>query len=150
MRWFLYAPVAVVGLCFFASGAAADEASPIGRWHAFDDKTGKETSIIEITPAGDGLEGKIVKLIPQPGDPPDPHCDKCDGLDKGKPFLGLTIIKGFHKDGDSWDDGTILDPRTGGVYNAEIRVSDDGRKLFMRGYIGLSLFGRTETWLRAE
>jgi uncharacterized protein (DUF2147 family) len=151
MRWFQYASIFFIGLCFSAVGAAADEMSPVGRWRAVSDKTGNVTGIIEITAVGDSLQGKIVKSIPDPDDdPPDTICTKCDGPDKNKPILGLTIMKGFHKDGDSWDDGTILDPRSGDVYSAEMHVGENGKKLFLRGYLGISLLGRTETWLRAE
>jgi len=150
MRAFLCSSAISLALYLSIASAAADEMTPVGRWHAFDDKTGKETGIIEITPVGSTLEGKIVTHVPQPDDPPNPTCDKCAGPDKGKPFLGLVIIKGFKKDGGNWDDGTILDPRSGGVYNAEIHVSNDGRELFLRGYIGISLLGHTVTWIRAE
>ncbi len=151
MRWLLSAGAILSGVCLFALNAAADQMTPVGRWRAVSDKTGNVTGIIEITAVGDSLEGKIVKSIRDPDDdPPDTICSKCDGPDKNKPILGLTIMKGFHKDGNSWDDGTILDPRSGDVYSAEMHVSDDGRKLFLRGYLGISLLGRTETWLRAE
>ena len=99
---------------------------------------------------GDVLVGKIVKSIPQPGDPIDPVCGGCDGADKNQPVLGLTILKGLRRDGDMWDGGTVLDPRTGTVYNAEIRLDDGGRLLKLRGYLGFSLFGETVTWIRTE
>jgi uncharacterized protein (DUF2147 family) len=136
-------------LLLSASSLAAD-LSPIGRWKTFSDKTGAETGIIEITQTGGVLSGKIVKLIPQPGDPANPVCDKCDGPEKDQRVLGMTILKGFKRDGDAWDGGTILDPRSGYVYSSEMRVGDDGRTLHVRGYIGISLLGRTTTWSRDE
>jgi uncharacterized protein (DUF2147 family) len=150
MRWSLSAPAVFLGLCLTAVSAAGDEMSPFGRWRTFDDKTGHESGVVEITPAGDSLQGKIVKVIPDPDDPPDTFCTKCEGPDKDKPILGLTIMKGFHQDGDEWDGGTILDPRTGNIYSAKLHVEDGGHKLFLRGFIGISLFGRTQTWIRAE
>jgi len=151
MRGFLLASAVSLGFCLVAQSAAADDMTPVGRWRAVSDKTGNVTGIIEITAVGDSLQGRIVKSIPDPDDdPPDTICTKCDGPDKNKPILGLTIMKGFHKDGDSWDGGTILDPRSGNVYSAEMHLGDNGKKLFLRGYLGISLLGRTETWLRAE
>jgi uncharacterized protein (DUF2147 family) len=141
----------LLGFWALSFGALADEMTPVGRWRTVSDKTGHVNGIVEITAVGDSLEGKIVKSIPDPDDdPPDTICTKCDGPDKNKPILGLTIMKGFHKDGDNWDGGTILDPRSGDVYSAEMHTGDNGKKLFLRGYLGISLLGRTETWLRAE
>lgn len=126
------------------------EVSPVGRWIAYDEKTGNPSSIIEITAAGTGLAGKIVKIFPKPGDPASPVCKKCDGPDKGQPMVGLTILKGFHHDGDTWSDGTILDPRSGEVYSSELKVDSSGKKLLVRGYVGISLLGKTVTWTRID
>lgn len=140
----------LIGLLGPAGSSLAGDLSPVGFWRTFDDETGKESGIVEITRAHDTLVGKVVKIIPEPGDPANPLCNKCDGPEKDQPVLGLTILKGFHQDGDSWGDGTILDPRTGNVYSAEMHVGEEGRKLFLRGYLGISLLGRTQTWLRAN
>jgi uncharacterized protein (DUF2147 family) len=133
-----------------AIGVWAATPSPVGRWRTFSDTTGAESGVVEITQAGDELVGKVVKIIPQPGDPADPTCEKCDGPEKDQRVLGMTILKGFKRDGDEWDGGTILDPRSGSVYSSELRLDSDDRKLLVRGYIGISLLGRTETWLRDE
>lgn len=150
MQRVLCAASFLFGLLIPVSAAFADDSSPVGRWRTFDDKTGKESGLVEITRTPDSLEGKVVKIIPEPGDPPNPVCKKCDGPEKDQPVLGLVILKGFHQDGDGWDGGTILDPRNGHVYSAEMHVGEEGRKLFLRGYLGISLLGRTQTWLRAE
>lgn len=143
--------VAVAVAALIASAAAqAGELSPVGRWRTFDDKTGKESGLIEIASAGDTLEGKVLRVIPRPGESADPLCRKCDGPEKNQHVVGMTILKGFRRDGDAWDGGTILDPRSGNVYSSELRLDDDGKKLLVRGYIGISLFGRTQTWVRAE
>ena len=130
--------------------APGADLSPVGRWWTISSKTNAVTGVVEITQSGDELVGKVVKLIPQPGDPVDPVCKKCDGPEKGQHVLGMTILKGFKRDGDEWDGGTILDPRTGNVYSSEMHVDPGGEKLFLRGYIGISLLGRTETWLREK
>lgn len=99
----------------------------------------------------DGVyEGRLVKMFKQPGDT---HhysdvCEKCDGPEKNAPMLGLTIIKGMHRDGNKYEDGSILDPRDGTVYHALMEVSADGQKLDVRGYLGVPLLGQTQTWQR--
>ena len=128
----------------------AEDMSPVGRWKTISDTTGRETGVVEITRTGDTLSGKVVRIIPGVGDPADPVCRKCDGPEKDQRILGMTILKNFHRDGDEWDGGTILDPKTGSIYSSELRLDDGGRKLKVRGYIGISLIGRTQTWIRDE
>jgi uncharacterized protein (DUF2147 family) len=142
--------MAVVAIVFATSAVNAADLSPVGRWRTFSARTGHESGMVEITQVGDTFIGKVIKIIQQPGDPIDPVCDKCDGPEKNQRFLGMTILKGLHRDGDAWDGGTILDPRAGTVYSAEIHLEDGGRTLKVRGYLGLSLLGRTVTWTRAE
>ncbi len=127
----LFVAAALASLVAASSPSAADP-SVLGRWRTISDKTGLETGVVEIGQAGDGLAGKVVKIIPQAGDPADPVCKKCDGAEKNQRVLGMTILKGFHRDGDEWDGGTILDPRTGSVYSSEIRLDDGGRKVRIR------------------
>jgi len=62
----------------------------------------------------------------------DPVCKNCDGSEKNQRTVGLMILKGFKRDGDEWDGGTILDPRSGEVYSSELRLNDDGKKLLVR------------------
>jgi uncharacterized protein (DUF2147 family) len=140
---------ALAALAFVAS-AQAGELSPVGRWRTFDDSTGHESGLIEIAKVGDVLEGKVVRIIPRAGESADPVCKKCDGPEKNQHVIGMKILKGFKHDGEEWDSGTILDPRSGTVYSSELRLDDGGRKLLVRGYIGISLLGRTQTWLREE
>lgn len=133
-----------------ASSLFAAENSPIGRWRTISDKTGKQTGVIEITESNGVLFGRIIKMNLQPGDPPDPVCKKCDGLEHDQRIMGMTILKGFKRDGDEWDGGTLLDPRSGSVYSGELRMGEDGKTLLVRGYIGISLLGRTQTWQRDD
>jgi uncharacterized protein (DUF2147 family) len=152
MRFPLRACCAILAALASTAGsmAAADDASPVGRWRTFDDRTGHESGLVEIARTGDALEGRVVRIIPRAGEPADPVCKKCDGPEKNQRVIGMTILKGFKRDGDEWDGGTILDPRSGSVYSSELRLDDGGRKLLVRGYIGISLLGRTQTWLREE
>jgi len=147
---FFHCAVAAGAAVSVASAAFAADLSPVGLWRTFSVTTGREAGAVEIKQVGDVLVGRIVKSIPQPGDPVDPVCGGCEGTEKNQPVLGLTILKGLRRDGDMWDGGTVLDPRTGTVYSAEIRLDDGGRLLKLRGYLGFSLFGQTVTWIRAE
>ena len=62
----------------------------------------------------------------------------------------MTILWGLKDEGEAWKGGQILDPDNGKTYRCKMTVSDDGRELDVRGYIGISLIGRTQTWLRVE
>lgn len=129
--------------------AQAADTSPVGRWQTIDDETGKPKSIVQIEQAGNGtLSGKVVEIL-QSNHGPNPLCDKCDGAQKGKPIKGMTILWGLKPDGAAvWNGGSVLDPAKGKTYKAKITLSDGGKKLQMRGYIGIEALGRTQTWIR--
>lgn len=132
-----------------ASTLAQAAESPIGRWTTIDDSTGKPKSIVQIEQGANGtLSGKVVEIL-QSDKGPNPLCDKCDGERRGKPVKGMTILWGLKPDGASvWDGGSILDPAKGKTYKAKITLTDGGKKLQMRGYIGFEALGRTQTWIR--
>jgi uncharacterized protein (DUF2147 family) len=122
--------------------------SPVGLWKTVDDATGKVKSVVSIWAENNKLYGRIQKLVdPDPKDP-NPTCDPCTGDQKGKRVIGLRILWDLRKDGDGWSGGSILDPANGKTYRCLLSVEDGGRKLKVRGYIGLSLLGRTQYWLR--
>jgi uncharacterized protein (DUF2147 family) len=131
-------------------GLAAEPAQPaeVGLWQTISDKTGKPQGYIRIQLVGDELRGVIEKGMP--GDDPNEVCTKCPGERKNQRKIGMTIITGLHRQDDHWGGGEILDPDNGTVYRCKIRAVDGGRKLEVRGFIGISLLGRTQTWLRAE
>lgn len=119
--------------------------SVAGTWTTIDDKTGEKRAVVRISDSGGTLTGTIVKVFPQPGDTG--MCNNCSGSFKGKKVLGLNFLWGLKPDGDNeWSGGSILDPKTGKVYKA--KVSLKGNKLYVRGYIGVSLLGRTQVWVR--
>ncbi|HEX4585921.1 MAG TPA: DUF2147 domain-containing protein [Burkholderiaceae bacterium] len=120
----------------------------VGLWQTISDKTGKPEGYIRIAPVGDELRGTIERGMP--GDDPNELCTKCPGERKNQRKIGMTIITGLHRKDGSWVGGEILDPDSGTLYRCRIRATDAGRKLEVRGYIGISLLGRTQTWLRAE
>jgi len=132
------------------AGLAAEPAQPaeIGLWQTISDKTGKPQGYIRIQLVGDELRGVIEKGMP--GDDPNEICTKCRGERKNQKKIGMTIITGMHRQDDHWGGGEILDPDSGTLYRCKIRAVDSGGKLEVRGFIGISLLGRTQTWLRAE
>jgi len=83
----------------------------------------------------------------RPGRTPKDVCDKCSGDYKGQLILGMVIMRNFHSEGDDWVDGTVVDPENGKEYKGKIWAMDKDT-LRMRGFIGISLLGRTETWIR--
>jgi uncharacterized protein (DUF2147 family) len=130
--------------------AWAQNDSPVGLWKTIDDKTGKPKSLVRITETNGELSGKIEKLFREPGEDQNPKCVKCEGPDKDQPILGMTILSGLKKDGDTYAGGHVIDPKEGKTYKAKVTVTDGGKKLDMRGYIGTPLFGRTQTWVREQ
>jgi uncharacterized protein (DUF2147 family) len=116
--------------------------SPIGIWKTIDDKDGREKSHIQIYENNGKLYGKIIKLLPAAEGT---RCDACKGDRKGKNLVGLDILWGMKKQKDgTYDDGEIIDPKSGKIYDCSIEVK--GNELLVRGYLGLSLLGRTQTW----
>jgi uncharacterized protein (DUF2147 family) len=127
---------------------AAATTSPIGRWKTIDDVTGKAKSIVMIWEENGKLFGKVQKLVDPDPQNPNPTCRDCSGEQKNKPVVGLRILSDLQKDKDGWSGGTILDPANGKVYKCLLSVVDGGMKLKVRGFIGLSLLGRTQYWAR--
>ena len=121
--------------------------NPVGLWRSVDDKTGEAKAEIRIVEADGALNGKIEKRLLKDAKPGD-VCDECSDDRKGKPLLGLEIIRGAKKaEGkDVWEGGKILDPENGRNYGLRMTPVDGGKKLEVRGSIGP--FGRTQTWTR--
>ena len=134
-------------LCLATAVALAAPTSPVGTWLTFDDD-GHESGKVEIVEQGGLLYGRIVGIddsAKRAG-----RCDKCGDDRHGQPAMGLQILRGMRADGERWDGGEILDPETGSTYRCTMRVSEDGARLVVRGFIGVSLFGRSQTWRRLE
>ncbi|MEX3935041.1 DUF2147 domain-containing protein [Paraburkholderia phymatum] len=141
--------VAVAGVLLAGAVTAFAQAdSPVGTWQTIDDHTGQPKALVQITQDANGtLSGKVIKGL-NPNDQPDRRCTACTDARKDQPILGMTIINDMKKDGDNWDGGQILDPENGKLYKCKMRVEDGGQKLVVRGYIGVSLLGRSQTWVR--
>jgi uncharacterized protein (DUF2147 family) len=128
-----------------AAAAAADAGSPIGLWKTFDDRTGAARAIVRIYEQDGRLFGKIESSF-MPGAE---HrvCAVCTDERKDQPIIGLIIIRNMkHTDGE-YSGGDILDPENGSVYHCKMHV-EGGTRLVLRGYIGISLLGRNQTWQR--
>ena len=135
---------------YFSPAFSSDSLSPAGRWKTIDDKTAKPKSIMSITMKGDTLVATIDSLYREPGEDPDPVCDKCTGWRKDKKVKGLTITDRLAKRGNEWSGGWITDPDNGKAYRCIIKVQDSGAKLEVRGYIGFSLIGRSQYWYKIK
>jgi uncharacterized protein (DUF2147 family) len=128
--------------------AMAQSASPVGTWQTIDDHTGQPKALVQITRDNSGtLSGTIIKGL-NVDDNSDRRCMACTDARKNQPMLGMTIINDMKKEGDGWDSGQILDPENGKIYKCKMHLEDFGRKLVVRGYIGVSLLGRSQVWIR--
>lgn len=128
----------------------AESTNPAGLWKSIDENTGKPRVMVRITESNGILEGKVERVFPKPGEGTDPKCVKCEGALKNASVTGLVIMNGYKKNGDEYIDGKILDPDTGSTYSSKLKVVENGQKLSLRGYIGVPLLGRTQTWIREE
>jgi uncharacterized protein (DUF2147 family) len=123
--------------------------TPAGAWKTIDDATGKERSIVRITESGGVFTGKVEKLL-APDAKQDAKCDLCTDARKDQPIIGMTIIRGVKKNDDVFDGGDILDANNGKVYRARMKLSDGGKKLEVRGFVGTPMLGRSQNWVRVE
>ena len=128
----------------------AQNLSPIGNWKTIDDVTGREKSIVKIWEENSKLYGKIIELFRLPDEDPNPICDECKGKNKDKQVLGMTIMWNLSQKKDQWKGGKILDPENGKIYGCKIRVIENGEKLEVRGFLGISLLGRNQIWEKVE
>ena len=135
----------------FSGNVLAQDLS--GTWQQIDDKTGSPKAIIEIRKeANNTYTGKIVKITPRPGYTPRETCNHCPSPYTNQPILGMDVLKGLKHvpDTTEYEKGTVIDPLAGKIYSAKVRLSATGKRLTLRGYIGISAIGRSQTWLRLE
>ena len=134
-------------LVLFSMNLSAQSRGVIGKWNTIDEVTGKAMSVVEIFEYNNKIYGKVIDIL----NPKNRNntCKDCPGEDQNKPILGLTIIKGLSKDGTEYNDGKILDPKSGKLYKCYIEL-ESTNKLKVRGYLGISLIGRTQYWERVK
>lgn len=142
------APAALLLACLLPVAASAQQATPVGRWRSIDDATGKPKAVIEIQDAGNGtLSARIVQVL-DTKDGPNPLCTACEGKRHNQPIVGMHIAWGLKPQGKTWGSGRILDPENGKEYSVKMTPIAAGRKLEVRGFIGMALLGRTQVWVR--
>ena len=136
-------------LLALSSLSALAQMTPAGLWQTISDVDGKVTSEVRIVEAAGVLSGAVEKALVQSNEP---NCDQCTDDRKGKPKVGLQIIRDAKKvDGkDVWEGGNILDPNNGKIYKLKLTPVEGGKKLEVRGYIGTPMLGRTQTWVRVQ
>jgi uncharacterized protein (DUF2147 family) len=142
--------ILIAAVTAFMSLHAWADSSPVGLWKTIDDETGKPKSLVRITESNGEFKGKVEKLFRSADQDQNPKCVKCDDANKDQPIIGMTILTGMRKEDDEYTGGRILDPNNGKVYRSKMSVIDDGKKLKLRGYIGVPMLGRTQIWLREE
>jgi uncharacterized protein (DUF2147 family) len=140
--------VMIVILASFAAPAA--DTSPVGLWRTIDDSTGKPRGLVRIMETNGQYQGRVEKTFPKPGEDSNPKCEKCDGARRDQPVIGMTILWGLKKQGEEYNGGEILDPENGKIYRARLKLDDGGKQLDVRGFIGFSLLGRSQIWVRQE
>ncbi len=142
-------PLLMILLLAFAPCVIAASNSPAGLWKTIDDKTGKPRSLIRIS-ENNGEYSAVVEKGLREGDTGEAVCDKCTDERKGQKIIGMTIASGLKEKNSTYEGGKILDPDNGKVYKCKMKLDETSNKLEVRGFIGFSLLGRSQTWLREE
>lgn len=120
-----------------------------GTWETTDDKTKEKKSHIKIYKTQSGkYAGQVVKILREAKK--NAVCKDCDGDRKGKPVQDLIIIIGLQTDGKEWSGGRILDPENGKEYKCKAWMGANSNTLNIRGYVGMSMIGRNQTWKRVQ
>ena len=131
--------------------AVANAADPLNGtvWKTIDDKTKQPKATVKFTEQKNGTLTASIQSILTPGE--ENACTKCEGPYHNKSLKGLTIVRGLkNTGGTSYDGGSILDPQTGKTYKLKGKLADGGKKLELRGFVGVAALGRNQTWVRAN
>ena len=128
-----------------AGAAQAGLASPVGLWQPLD-SSGRPQGLIRIFEVNGLYYGRIEPS--SPGDDRNARCTRCSGKRHDRPIIGLVIMRHLKPQNGEDVGGDILDPNTGRVYGCSLRLTDGGRRLIMRGFLGFSFLGRSQVWRR--
>lgn len=123
-----------------------------GTWKNIDDKTGSSKAILEIRQEANGtFTAKVVKITPRPGYTPKETCINCPAPYTNKPILGMDVLTGLkYAEGLNFSGGKIIDPLSGNIYSMKAKLSPNGKRLNLRGYVGISALGRSQTWIKND
>lgn len=146
MRRFVTPITAALLLTTAQAQSTEKVSSPIGLWRTIDDKTGQPRGIVRVYQADGGYSARIERSLTASEN--GRKCTACTDERKDQPFVGLVLMRNVRLDHGKYGGGDILDPNTGSVYRCSFALEDDGKTLAVRGYLGVSLFGRTQKWLR--
>lgn len=145
MPRFVLRALGALALLAIAAPAFA-QATPVGCWATIDDEDNSVKSYVKIYSEGNTLVGDIVRLTQGDG-----RCTDCADRYNGRVLRNERIMSGFTRDGSRWEDGRIVDPKSGRTYNAVMNlVSGNNDRLYLRGYVGIRALGRSQTWRRTS
>lgn len=125
----------------------ATNPTPAGLWKAYNDD-GQPTGFIKISESQGVYTGVVEKGLPT--DTEEKYCTLCEDDRKDQRLIGMTVLKNVQKNGDTFEGEEILDPFSGNTYRVKLTLKDAGKKMEVRGFVGFSLFGRTQIWEHAE
>lgn len=153
LKGFLMMGKQLIGALFLSVVSSFSFANDItGIWQSIDDKTGAPKALIEIREEANGTySGKVIKLTPRAGYTPKETCVNCPAPYTNKPILGMDVVTGLkHGEGLNYTNGRIIDPNTGKIYSMKAKLSSNGKRLHLRGYLGVSALGRNQIWIRND
>lgn len=135
--------LSIISIIGFVTTVKAANDSPVGYWRTEEGKA--KVHVYEC--GAKKICGKIIELK----EPKDPSTGQDKADPDGKPMIGMEIMKDFkHNEGQEWDEGTIYDPKEGKKYSAKFELEKGGNTMDLRGYVLISLIGKTQTWTRID